>query len=104
MKFLSSYHLVCSSLSLPLRKSGLEKADSGPEWKTEAAALETGFKNTTPPLPPAEKTLLKMKVVLKSSVSVVDHRTLQQFLRVSISPGRIKARIKAILSKGANLA
>lgn len=66
---LSSYHLVCSSLFLTLRKSGLEKADSGPEWKTEADAVEIGFKNMTPELPPPEKTLLKMEVVLKSGLS-----------------------------------
>lgn len=74
------------------------------EWKTEAAALEIGFKNMTPPLPPPEKTLLKIKVVLKSSVSVLEHKTLQHFLRVSISQNRIKARIKAILTKQAHLA
>lgn len=69
-----------------------------------SCSLEIHFKNMTPPLPPPEKTLLKMKVVSKSSVSVVDHKTLQQFLRVSIPPDRIKARIKAILTKQANLA
>lgn len=77
---------MCSVHFLPLRKSVSEKADSSPEWKTETAALEIGFKNMTPPLPPPEKTLLKMKVVLKASVSVLDHKTLQQFLRVNIPP------------------
>lgn len=95
---------MCSVHFLPLRKSVLEKADSGPEWKTETAALETVFKNMIPPTTTPEKTLLEMKVVLKASVSVLDHKTLQQFLGVSIPPDRTKARIKAILTKRANLA
>lgn len=65
-----------------LQKSGLEKADSGLEWKTKAAALEICLKSMT--LPPHQKGLSQNERCSKALCWITKRSN--QFLRVGIVP------------------